>query len=164
MSGEDFREEAVLAAVKTLKTADLTLAEVGGNNSFADGSASFGEALTIDSSAMAGSPTLESLFKSHHDRVFRTAYRVTGSAADAEDVLQTVFLRLARGPESPGIGLNPQAYFTRAAINASLDLLRSRKRANAVGIEDVESPASLSSFVAKQNPQTPHAERGRVSF
>ena len=25
--------------------------------------------------------------------VFRTAYRITGNAADAEDVLQTVFLR-----------------------------------------------------------------------
>jgi RNA polymerase sigma-70 factor (ECF subfamily) len=108
---------------------------------------------------MASSPTLESLFKSHHDRVFRTAYRVTGSAPDAEDVLQTVFLRLARGPEAPRISLNPQAYFTRAAINASLDLLRSRKRANAVGIDDVENRASLSAFVAKQNPETHHEDR-----
>ena len=156
MSGEDFREEAVLAAVRTLKTANSTLPEV---TSFADGSASFGETPTTDSSAMTGSPTLESLFKSHHDRVFRTAYRVTGSAADAEDVLQTVFLRLARGPESPAIGLNPQAYFTRAAINASLDLLRSRKRANAVGIDDVENRASLSPLVAKQNPETHHEDR-----
>ena len=63
MSGEDFREEAVLAAVKTLKTANLTLPEVAGHNSFADGSASFGETPTTDSSAMAGSPTLESLFQ-----------------------------------------------------------------------------------------------------
>ncbi len=132
MSGEDFREEAVLAAVKTLKTANSTLPEVAGHNSFADGSASFGETSTTDSSALAGSPTLESLFKSHHDRVFRTAYRVTGSAADAED---------------------------RAAINASLDLLRSRKRANAVGIDDVENRASLSAFVAKQNPETHHEDR-----
>ncbi|HYR76056.1 MAG TPA: sigma-70 family RNA polymerase sigma factor [Pyrinomonadaceae bacterium] len=159
MSGEDFQEEAVLAAVKTLKTANSTLPEVAGPKSFADGSASFGETPMTDSSTIAGSPTLEGFFKSHHDRVFRTAYRVTGSAADAEDVLQTVFLRLARGPESPGIGLNPQAYFTRAAINASLDLLRSRKRTNAVGIDDVENRASLSAFVAKQNPETHHEDR-----
>jgi hypothetical protein len=31
---------------------------------------------------------LETLFRAHHDRVFRTAHRITGSAADAEDVLQ----------------------------------------------------------------------------
>jgi RNA polymerase sigma-70 factor (ECF subfamily) len=159
MSREDFREEAVLAAVKTLKTANSTLPEAAGPKSFADETASFAEAPGKDSSTMAESPTLESLFQSHHDRVFRTAYRVTGSAADAEDVLQTVFLRLARGPETPGLVTNSEAYLTRAAINASLDLLRSRKRANAVGIDDVENRASLSAFVAKHNPETHHEDR-----
>ena len=37
---------------------------------------------------------LEVIFKEHHGMVFRAAYRVTGNAGDAEDVLQTVFLRL----------------------------------------------------------------------
>ena len=39
---------------------------------------------------------LEEIFQAHHDRVFRAAYRVTGNASDAEDVLQTVFLRLLK--------------------------------------------------------------------
>ena len=39
---------------------------------------------------------LERAFQDHSSLVFRTAYRVTGNAADAEDVLQTVFLRPAR--------------------------------------------------------------------
>jgi len=152
MSGEDNREEAVLAAVKPLKTAESS-------TDYADYSEPF--KLTEDSgSTLSQDPkSLETLFRDQHDRVFRTAYRVTGSAADAEDVLQTVFLRLARGPESPAIGPNPQAYFTRAAINASLDLLRSRKRANAVGIDDVENRASLSAFVSKQNPETHQQDR-----
>lgn len=159
MSREDFREEAVLAAVKTLKTANSTLPEVSGHKSLANGSASFAETPTTASSIMVETTSLESLFQSHHDRVFRTAYRVTGSAADAEDVLQTVFLRLARGSESPGLLKNPEAYLVRAAINAALDLLRSRKRANAVGIDDVENRASMSAFVAKQNPETHHEDR-----
>ena len=29
---------------------------------------------------------LEILFRAHHERVFRAAHRITGSAADAEDV------------------------------------------------------------------------------
>ena len=41
---------------------------------------------------------VEQAFDAHHAMVFRTAYRVTGNAGDAEDVLQTVFLRLVRRP------------------------------------------------------------------
>jgi RNA polymerase sigma-70 factor, ECF subfamily len=36
------------------------------------------------------------MFQTHNGLVFRTAYRITGNAADAEDVLQTVFLRMLR--------------------------------------------------------------------
>ena len=38
--------------------------------------------------------SLEEIYRDHHQRVFSAAYRVTGNAMDAEDVLQTVFLRL----------------------------------------------------------------------
>ena len=34
------------------------------------------------------------LYQRHSTVVYRTALRVTGNAADAEDVLQTVFLRI----------------------------------------------------------------------
>ncbi len=64
---------------------------------------------------------VETLFRAHHERVFRTAHRITGSAADAEDVLQTVFLRLVKGQESYDLSGHPEAYLSRAAINASLD-------------------------------------------
>ncbi len=37
---------------------------------------------------------LSQLFADHHRRVLIAAYRVTGSMADAEDVAQTVFMRL----------------------------------------------------------------------
>lgn len=69
---------------------------------------------------------LEATFEQHHGMVFRTAYRLTGNAADAEDVLQTVFLRLLkRVPDSPEFQ-QPESYLRRAAINASLDLIRER--------------------------------------
>jgi RNA polymerase sigma-70 factor (ECF subfamily) len=81
---------------------------------------------------------LEKLFQNHHDRVFRTAHRITGSPADAEDVLQTVFLRLVKGLEEYDLSENPAAYLSRAAINASLDLMRSRTRARLVEPGDFE--------------------------
>src|SRR5689334_9985208 len=66
------------------------------------------------------------LYERHCEAVFRAALRVTGSAADAEDVLQTVFLRvLSRGDEDDATG-RPAAYFRRAAVNAAVDLLRRR--------------------------------------
>src|SRR5208283_627243 len=44
----------------------------------------------------APSPDWDLVFREHHSTVFRAAYRVTGNASDAEDVLQTVFMRLLR--------------------------------------------------------------------
>ena len=148
MSREDFQEEAVLAAVKPLKS---PAGYAGSTDSRAPMSAPMASSLTQTSDRV------EILFHKHNQRVFRTAYRVTGSAADAEDVLQTVFLRMARGQETAGAE-NGEAYFSRAAINASLDLLRSRKRSRAVAIDDLENEASVAPSVSKQNPETHHED------
>jgi RNA polymerase sigma-70 factor (ECF subfamily) len=68
------------------------------------------------------------LFERHYEMVFRAALRVTGNPADAEDVLQTVFLRvLAQGGDIGDVAL-PAAYFRRAAVNAAVDVLRRRER------------------------------------
>ena len=67
---------------------------------------------------------LSQLFAEHHGRVLSAAYRITGSMADAEDVAQTVFLRVASANEPV---TNPGSYLYRAAINGALDLLRRRK-------------------------------------
>lgn len=99
---------------------------------------------------------LESLFRAHHGRVFRTAQRITGSAEDAEDVLQTVFLRLVKGQENYDLSQNPEAYLSRAAINASLDLLRSRNRARSVALDEVDSDSIVGRF---RSPETEHADR-----
>ena len=80
---------------------------------------------------------LEAIFREHHGSVFRAAYRITGNAADAEDVLQTVFMRLLRRDEQPDLSNSAGSYLHRAAINAALDMLRRRKRARAVDLDDV---------------------------
>lgn len=68
------------------------------------------------------------LYERHYEAVFRAALRVTGNPADAEDVLQTVFLRvLASGADGEDVAL-PNAYFKRAAVNAAVDVLRRRER------------------------------------
>jgi len=71
-------------------------------------------------------------------------------------VLQTVFLRLVKGKESYDLSENPEAYLSRAAINASLDLMRSRGRTKSVGLDDMDSEALESKF---QSPEAEHADR-----
>ena len=83
-------------------------------------------------------PSVGALFEQHHERVFRVARRITGSAEDAEDVLQTVFLRIMRR-EEPALRPDDAAnYLHRAATNAALDLLRRRKAARSEPIGDEE--------------------------
>jgi RNA polymerase sigma-70 factor, ECF subfamily len=72
-------------------------------------------------------PDFEAIFREHYRTVYRTAYGVTGSSQDAEDVAQTVFLRLLHG-RSAREWKTPAAYLYRAAVNESLTLIRSRKR------------------------------------
>ena len=72
---------------------------------------------------------VDRMFREHHAMVFRTACRITGNAQDAEDVLQTVFLRIAgRAGSAAAIEL-PENYLRRSAVHAALDLVRARLRA-----------------------------------
>jgi RNA polymerase sigma-70 factor (ECF subfamily) len=70
----------------------------------------------------------ERLFREHSHFIYRTAYSVTGSPQDAEDVLQAVFLGLLQRGLPAGLKENPRAYLYRAAVNLSLNTLRSRRR------------------------------------
>jgi RNA polymerase sigma-70 factor (ECF subfamily) len=67
------------------------------------------------------------LYERHYEAVFRAALRVTGNPADAEDVLQTVFLRVMAGSGDVDDVALPAAYFRRAAVNAAVDVLRRRE-------------------------------------
>ena len=99
---------------------------------------------------------LDTLFREHYDLVFRTAYRITGNAGDAEDVLQTIFLRLARREGTLDLAPSPASYLHRAAVNAALDVVRSRSRERRVDIDeaDVVLPAHTAN-----SPEALHESR-----
>jgi RNA polymerase sigma-70 factor, ECF subfamily len=94
----------------------------------------------------AGLADLGSLFRDHYKGIFRVSYRITGSESDAEDVLQTIFVRLTRGWNGRDLSPNPRAFLYRAAINASLDIVRLRKRANSISLDviDFDQSSTLS--------------------
>ncbi|HET9365257.1 MAG TPA: sigma-70 family RNA polymerase sigma factor [Candidatus Angelobacter sp.] len=107
-----------------------------------------------NTAAMAGEdfmPGLEQIFLEHKDLVFRAAYRVTGNATDAEDVLQTVFLRLVRLEKFPEIS-NLPGYLHRSAVNASLDLLRGKKDSQTFSLD--ENPDQPNAVVQDHGPHS----------
>src|SRR5262245_7105387 len=81
---------------------------------------------------------VDRIYREHHERVFRAAYRVTGNATDAEDVLQTVFLRILRHDAASLVQETLPAYLHRAAVNAALDLARRRATLRAAPLDDAE--------------------------
>jgi len=68
--------------------------------------------------------------------VFRTAYRITGNAADAEDAMQTIFLRLLRQTSAAVSPAQEESYLRRAAVNASLDVIRQRQASRTVPLTE----------------------------
>ena len=106
--------------------------------------------------AFAGNAEAEELavlFRDYHKTIFRVAYRITGSRSDAEDVLQTIFLRLAPDRARRDFSPNAGSYLHRAAVNASLDLLRRRNRVNSVSLDviDFDQSSKLSSPSPEDN-------------
>ena len=62
---------------------------------------------------------------------------MTGNAADAEDVLQTVFTRLARRNRPPDFSSGALPYLRRAATNAALDIVQSKRAKTSVAFDGV---------------------------
>lgn len=102
-------------------------------------------------------PEFGELYKRYADAVYRAAYRVTGSAADAEDILQSVFLRILTREDRLDATRSPEAYLRRAAINAGIDLIR-RKSARPHDPVDERMSAAESSPVLKERLRRAIAE------
>jgi len=101
------------------------------------------------------------LFQAHHVTVMRAAYRVTGNATDAEDVLQTVFTRLLSRRADSAPMENVPAYLHRAAVNAALDLVRARREGKQMSID---THASCLPAAADDGPDRQHETREMCSL
>jgi RNA polymerase sigma-70 factor (ECF subfamily) len=110
-----------------------------------------GEALSQD---------FEALFQEHGQLVFRTAYAITGHRQDAEDVLQSVFVKVLQRGLTAEVRLHPARYLHRAAVNASLNVLRSRKRRRLVdGLDVHQIPANPGDGHGDARERDEHHER-----
>ena len=86
------------------------------------------------------------LFDEHRRFLWGISYRMTGSAADADDVVQDTFVRaIEHPPARTDEPLRP--WLVKVALNLSRDVLRRRKRREYVGpwlpspIDTADEPA-----------------------
>lgn len=91
---------------------------------------------------------LGALYDRHHERVFRTAYKVLGSSADAADVTQEVFLHLADRIRSFRGDSSLTSWIYRITVNTAIDARRRQARRPARslsgGTADVEAEVTES--------------------
>jgi RNA polymerase sigma-70 factor (ECF subfamily) len=106
-----------------------------------------GNSINAQPVAMTSPMELADLYECHYAAVYRTALRITGNAADAEDVLQSVFLRVLDRSNRQDWQRMPEAYFRRAAANAAIDLLRRRLAHVEVPLTDSPGTAVVDSPV-----------------
>ena len=86
------------------------------------------------------SDSFDQVVRRREAQVLRTAFRILGNWADAEDVAQEAFLRLHRRgldfPSEPAFG----AWLYRVTVNLCLDRARSARRAG-----ELQEPSELAS-------------------
>ena len=71
-------------------------------------------------------PELERLYHEHAPSLFGFLLNLTRDESDTRDVLQELFLKLARRPDRLGGVRNPRAFLLRLAHNLAIDLIRRR--------------------------------------
>ncbi len=99
---------------------------------------------------------LETIVGREQDRMFRFAYMRVGNRADAEDIVQDVFLKLFRSGENLAHVRNLQHYLFRSVSNSCRDYHR-RKTYNMIPIENAAA------MEVPEDDRQMHEEYRRIS-
>jgi RNA polymerase sigma-70 factor (ECF subfamily) len=94
---------------------------------------------TVARACDGDSEAFRSLVEQHSRYVFSVAYRLTGSAEDAEDVVQTTFLKAFRQLSRFEARADFRTWLHKIAMNCSIDLVRSRRYREVQGRDDWEA-------------------------
>jgi RNA polymerase sigma-70 factor, ECF subfamily len=82
------------------------------------------EQSTLSASGQMSPSTLAATYESYRPLLFSIAYRMTGSASEAEDILQEGYLRLHNAAGSADSIESPRAYLSTIVTRLSLDHLK----------------------------------------
>jgi RNA polymerase sigma-70 factor (ECF subfamily) len=101
--------------------------------------------------------SFDELFLRYYSRIYDVLFRLTGDAAEADDIAQETFIRLYRRPLGPGREHNVGGWLYRVAVNLGYNALRAARRRTAYEqADDVATPADPEAVAARND------ERRRV--
>jgi RNA polymerase sigma-70 factor (ECF subfamily) len=103
----------------------------------------------VDELAETPQQTFERLLRPHLRRLYRLAFRLTGNAADAEDLMQDVLIRLFERADELSSIADLRPWTSRVLYNRFVD---HRRRAKRRRFEVVESSADLAEGGIHQLP------------
>jgi RNA polymerase sigma-70 factor (ECF subfamily) len=102
------------------------------------------------------SEAFRSLVERHSRYVFNVAFRLTGSAADAEDVVQIAFLKAYQQLSRFEARADFRTWLHRITVNCSIDLIRTRRHRE-IGHDPAD--LELESAADRRAAQVPGPER-----
>lgn len=87
----------------------------------------------------AGYDAFESLVTAHYDMLLRLALHHTENRAEAEDIVQDVFLALLQKPKLFRDGEHAKAFLLRTVINRCKDYHKSKRHTHSVALSAAEA-------------------------
>jgi RNA polymerase sigma factor (sigma-70 family) len=113
---------------------------------------------------MTASADVAALWSEHHAALWGLCYRLTGSAADADDLVQETFRKVIESPPSD-LSRPWRPWLMRVAVNLALDLLRQRQARKYVGPwlpSPIETQGSDDVRLARSAPADAEARYGAL--
>ncbi|MEO0073577.1 MAG: RNA polymerase sigma factor [candidate division WOR-3 bacterium] len=114
-------------------------------------------------SATCTEADFERLYREHSQKVFSTAYRITGNRPDAEDVTQEVFIRVFKKLHTFRGESAISTWIYRITVNRALDILRRRKHERTVpldeSLESISEPMGVMKLIEGTLPSMPDGYR-----
>ena len=102
--------------------------------------------------------SFDELFLRYYSRIYAVVFRLTGDAAEADDIAQETFIRLYRQPpEAAGREHNVGGWLYRVAVNLAYNALRAARRRTVY-----ELAADRGSIADPESVTQQHEERLRV--
>lgn len=109
---------------------------------------------------MTDSHELERIYDEHADAMFAFLLNFTRNESDTRDLLQEIFIKLAKQPDLLRGARNERSYLIRLAHNAAIDLIRRRGAREKCHEEFADRPETL--FAVTDHPDEA-AFRGQLS-
>jgi RNA polymerase sigma-70 factor (ECF subfamily) len=123
------------------------------------------EASLLATAKSGETAALDTLYRAHAEKLFRTVHRITRNREDAEDAVQDSFLRAFLHLKSFDGRSTFSTWLTRIGINSALMILRKKRNSREISMHGAGEDETLWEVPdSAPNPEIECAERERERF